>query len=335
MPYILVLAMVHNRKRIKEVKDMGKKKGALFLFASTGLIVLCASAGLYLNMEKTRQKETSIQIQRKVDVDFEEDFQDAEVSEVDSQESDMQETTFQEGIPAKVFQKKEGINLPEDAKIVSQREDTYKIEWDQCSIEYWQDESLALEKEEDLGLQNLLPLLKEVIKQYSDQTMGDCKIWLSMREAEPGDTNCYEVEIFTGSCYYRMNVDSVTGEVLYYDYSNDNWGEFLGEYISEDDMVDLYYGEYEYELPREEKKEFDALIASFVTDVLNYGNVEKIYGQNADFQYYAGDGGSDFYRACYCAICKTDTGSMIDVTIDIEEKAVTNFSVEMRYTAEE
>ncbi len=310
---------------------MAKKKGALFLFALIGVITLCGTAGLYLNIKRIRQEETSVQIQRKADTDFEEDLKVAEMREVDSQESDMQETTFQQGIPAKVFQKKEGMNLPEGAKIVSQREDTYKIEWDQCSIEYWQDESLALEKEEDLGLQNLLPLLKEVIKQYSGQTMGNCEMSLFMTEPESGDTKCYDIHVLMDEYIYRMEMDSVTGEVLYYHYENKNWDEFLGEW----DAENVYSGVVEYELPQEIKKEYDPVIVSFVTDVLNYGNVEKIYGQHGGFKYYFFSDDSEFYRACYSASCKTDTGSMIEVSIDVGEKIVTYFDVEMRYTVEE
>ena len=140
----------------------------------------------------------------------------------------------------------------------------------------------------------------------------------NVREYE-NDARCYQVGVSFDKHDYFICVDSVTGEVLQYYYQNSNLGDYShgwGKLIS--------YDAVEYELSEEEQKEYDAMIASFVTNDLKLGNVEKVFARDWGLA-ELNNGSIGDARAYYSAICKTDNGTMVEVSVDMGEKMVMSF----------
>ena len=319
---------------------MKKRKGVLFTLALAGVITLCGAGGLYVSMAKTMQEETAIQVEQKRDV---------------------QEENAQMEAAAQVWQEKESIYLPEGAQIVSRGESGYGIEWDNCTIQYWQDDKyFEKETQEDLGLAKLMPILKDTIKKYSGQEVQEYEMEVFLIGAEEAeyeakpDDKCvqiaeevaapefvedaevreydinakhYQVGIMFDKYDYSIWVDSVTGEVLGYYYANNNLGEYTHGWEMQEEFEPVY------ELSMEEQKEYDDMIASFVSDELLLGNVVNIFGQYWGLGYIS-NGSEDDVRAFYSALCKTEDGTMVEVSFDMGEKRVNSFDTTVAYASE-
>ena len=124
---------------------MKKRKGVLLTLALAGAITLCGAGGQYVSMAKTMQEEAATQ----------------------------------------VWQEKESIYLPDGAKIALRNANGYGIEWDNCTIQYFQDDKyFEKETREDLGLAKLIPILKDTIKKYSGQEAEKCEMEVYLVSAE-------------------------------------------------------------------------------------------------------------------------------------------------------
>jgi len=322
------------------------RKRTLLTLALAGAITVCGVGGLYVCMAKTMQEETTIQVPQKEEAIFE-----VSVTEENMQKEDVDQ----------VWQEAESIYLPEGAQIVSKGEGCYGIVWDDYTIEYWQGGKYCeQETKEDLGLAKLVPILKDTIKKYSNQDMKKCEMEVHLvgteeidYEVKEGD-KCVPVEGLEtedGSLYtderlyafaskhyqvsfqfdknaYFIMVDSVTGEVFAYYYNNQN----LGDYSHGWEKIQTY-APVEYELAEEEQKEYDAMIAAFVTNDLKLGNVEKVFGQDWGLAYLE-NGSENDARAYYSAICKTSDGTMVEVSVDMGEKMVNSFDTTVIYSSE-
>ena len=329
---------------------MRTRKGVLLTLAVALGISLCGAGGLKVCMAKTMQSEVATQVEQKEDIILEEGAQEVIANPVNQ-----------------VWQEEKSIYLPEGAQIVSEAKNSYRIVWDNYTIEYWQgDKYLEKETQEDLGLGKLLPILQDTIKKYSGQDMSNCEIEVSLvgtegdfeggeacepivelettdgkvcilggepaedatvREYEM-DSKHYQVWVLFDKHQYFIMVDSVTGEVFGYSYLNQN----LGDYSNGWEKV-MSYDPVEYELSEEEQKEYDAMIASFVTNDLNLGNVEKVFAQDWGLA-YLNNGSIDDARAYYSALCKTDNGTMVEVSVDMGEKMVICFDTTIIYSSE-
>ena len=342
---------------------MRKKKGVIITVTTALVIAACGVGCLHAGMEKTMQEEVVTQVESNPDVILEEG------SPEESSPEEVENLVYQAN---QVWQEEESIYLPEGAEIVAQGKDSYGIVWDNYSIEYWQnDKYFAKETQEDLGLGKVVLILKDTIQKYSGQDMGNCEIEVvlagpvddyeggeacepiilettdgevlelkttdgviadvegaaNVREYE-NDAKCYQVGVSFDKHDYFICVDSVTGEVLQYYYQNSN----LGDYSHGWDKV-FSYDPVEYELSEEEQKEYDAMIASFVTNDLKLGNVEKVFAQDWGLA-YLNNGSINDARAYYSAICKTDNGTMVEVSVDMGEKMVVSFDTTIVYSSE-
>lgn len=315
---------------------MRKRNGALLTLALAGTMALCGVGGLHVSMANAMQEEMTTQIEQK--------------------EATILDESTQETAKNQVWQEEESIYLPEGAEIVAKNETGYDIVWDDCSIRYWQGEPHAKETKEDLGLAKLKSILKNTIKQYSGQDMGKCELDVALVEPltdgignvdasvfapDNGtqyvedaegvtqyvgdaegvkvydiDTKCYQVHVTGISQHkYIILVDSVTGEVT----------AFLHE--------DLSLGSFSQGWEMEKEKEYESIIESFVSDDLKLGNVQKIYGIRNGIRF---DIDSSIQRTFYEALCKTDNGTVVEVTIDCGTKTVKGFCIDVVYlTGEE
>ena len=342
---------------------MRKKKGVIITVTTALVIAACGVGCLHAGMEKTMQEEVVTQVESNPDVILEEG------SPEESSPEEVENLVYQAN---QVWQEEESIYLPEGAEIVDQGKDSYGIVWDNYSIEYWQnDKYFAKETQEDLGLGKVVLILKDTIQKYSGQDMGNCEIEVALADpvddyeggeaCEPiilettdgevlelkttdgviadvegaanvreyeNDAKCYQVGVSFDKHDYFICVDSVTGEVLQYYYQNSN----LGDYSHGWDKV-FSYDPVEYELSEEEQKEYDAMIASFVTNDLKLGNVEKVFAQDWGLA-YLNNGSINDARAYYSAICKTDNGTMVEVSVDMGEKMVVSFDTTIVYSSE-
>ena len=328
---------------------MKKRKGVLLTLALAGAITLCGAGGLYVSMAKNMQEDTTIQVEQKRDEVFE-----AAVQEEDALVQGAEQ----------VWQEKEGIYLPDGAKVIETGEDGYEIEWDGCVIKYWQDDKyFEKETREDLGLGNLMPILKDTMKKYSGQEPKECEMEVYLvaaeeveEEAKPDDkcvhmteeevaalepaedteireydiaTKHYQVGVMFDNYDYNIWVDSVTGEVLGYYYSNNNLGEYTHGWEKK-----LEYGPEELDFTKEEQKEYDDMIASFVSDELKLGKVEKVFAQYWGLAHIM-NGSEGDVRAYYTALCKTEDGTITEVSFDMGEKRVNSFDTTVVYSSED
>ena len=328
---------------------MRKKKGVIITVTTALAIAACGVGCLYAGMKKTMQENTVTQVVQKPDVILEEGTQ-VETGHIVNQVN-------------QVWLEEEGIYLPETAEIVSRKGGCYGIVWDDYTIEYYQNDNyFEGETEEDLGLGKLMPILQDTINKYSGQDMGECHVEVYLVgtdkddmeadenivtiipenadepitevEAREGevvrfyqfDSKHYQVGVSFNKYEYFIMVDSVTGEVFGYYYANNNLGGFSNGW----EMVESY--DPNYELSEEAQKEYDELIASFVTNDLKLGKVEKVYGQEWGLAYI--ENGNNDVRAYYIALCKTENGTMIDVSVDMGEKMVTSFDTTVIYALE-
>ena len=85
--------------------------------------------------------------------------------------------------------------------------------------------------------------------------------------------------------------------------------------------------------PKEEKKEYDDMIASFVSDELKLGNVERVFGQYWGLAHIM-NGSEGDVRAYYTALCKTEDGTMVEVSFDMGEKRVNSFDTTVVHSSE-
>ena len=140
------------------------------------------------------------------------------------------------------------------------------------------------------------------------------------------DSKCYQVHILTESDRYDIWIDSVTGLVTVFNHEDEDLGTFTNgwDVNSGTDVV--------YEVSSEEKKEYDAIIDSFIADELKLGTVEKFYAQDMGVSYFGASGNN--VRAYYNVICKTVDGAVVEVTFDIGEKKVTSFRTSVIYLSE-
>lgn len=316
---------------------MRKRNGVLLTLALVGTITLCGTGGLYVSMAKTMQKDTTTQVEHKAEEFMEENTQEAAENQI--------------------WQEEESFYLPEGAQVKELDKICREINWGNYTIRYYHGGwNNPKETQEDLGMAKLMPIIKSTIKQYSGQELRKCEMCVSLIGPVEGDeekliaewadengahvefVECiprkdfsmpefnidkkyYEVSIFAEKQEYDIWVDSMTGEVLAYYYNDNTLGNYPNgwEIIKEADDV------LEYKLTEAEQKEYDSIIESFVTDELKLGNLEKIYGQNWGVTPIA-NGSKNDVRAYYAALCKTDDGAMLEVTIDIGEKKVTSFN---------
>ena len=342
---------------------MKKKNKALLTLALAGTIALCGAGGLYVSMAKTMQEESTTQVEQKDDK-FIEDV----TTTIEAKSETLSEEDTKEPAVNQVWQEKEKIYLPECAKINDSDDYYCRIDWDGYDIKFFSGDFPGdyEETKEDLGLGKLMPILKNTVKKYSGNDFDKCEIDVSLTgplnledavydsekdcyviESEDG-TRCmieygervltknhaegeydetikrYQVSIYEDKHWYDIAVDSVTGEVLafvHHDLTLDSYTKGW-EKITEADHIP------EYKITESEQKEFDSIIASFVSDELKLGNAEKIYGQNWELN-FVGDTDYDM-RAYYSAICKTEDGSMVEVVVDMGSKKIVSFNTTIK-----
>ena len=158
--------------------------------------------------------------------------------------------------------------------------------------------------------------------------IADVEDTANVREYE-NDARCYQVGVSFDKHDYFICVDSVTGEVLQYYYQNSN----LGDYSHGWDKV-FSYDPVEHELSEEEQKEYDDMIASFVSDELKLGKVEKVFAQYWGLAHIM-NGSEGDVRAYYTALCKTEDGTITEVSFDMGEKRVNSFDTTVVYSSED
>lgn len=341
---------------------MRKKKGVIITVTTALVIAACGVGCLYAGMEKTMQEEVVTQVESNPDVILEEGSPE-EVENLVYQANQVWQEEESIYLP-------EGAEIVAQGKdsygIVW---DNYSIEYWQNDKYFAKEtqEDLGLGKVvlilkdtiqkysgQDMGNCEIEVVLAEPVDDYEGgeacepivlettdgdvlelkTTDGDVHMFIAdvegaanVREYE-NDAKCYQVGVSFDKHDYFICVDSVTGEVLQYYYQNSN----LGDYSHGWDKV-FSYVPVEYELSEEEQKEYDAMIASFVTNDLKLGNVEKVFAQDWGLA-YLNNGSINDARAYYSAICKTDNGTMVEVSIDMGEKMVISFDTTIVYSSE-
>lgn len=341
---------------------MRKKKGVIITVTTALVIAACGVGCLYAGMEKTMQEEVVTQVESNPDVILEEGSPE-EVENLVYQANQVWQEEESIYLP-------EGAEIVDQGKdsygIVW---DNYSIEYLQNDKYFAKEtqEDLGLGKVvlilkdtiqkysgQDMGNCEIEVVLADPVDDYEGEvacepimlettdgdvlelktTDGDVHMIIAdvegaanVREYE-NDAKCYQVGVSFDKHDYFICVDSVTGEVLQYYYQNSN----LGDYSHGWDKV-FSYDPVEYELSEEEQKEYDAMIASFVTNDLKLGNVEKVFAQDWGLA-ELNNGSIDDARAYYSAICKTDNGTMVEVSVDMGEKMVVSFDTTIVYSSE-
>ena len=332
---------------------MRKKKGVIITVTTALVIAVCGVGCLHAGMEKTMQEEVVTQVESNPDVILEEGSpEEVEnlVYQVNQVWQEEESIYLPEGAEI-VAQGKDSYGIVWDnysieywqndkyfaketqedlglGKVVPILKDTIQKysgqDMGNCEIEVvLADPVDDFEGGEDCELITLETTDGEVLELKS--TDGDVHMFIAdvegaanVREYE-NDARCYQVGVSFDKHDYFICVDSVTGEVLQYYYQNNNLGDYShgwGKLIS--------YDAVEYELSEEEQKEYDAMIASFVTNDLKLGNVEKVFARDWGLA-ELNNGSIGDARAYYSAICKTDNGTMVEVSVDMGEKMVMSF----------
>ena len=346
---------------------MRKKKGVIITVTTALVIAACGVGCLHAGMEKTMQEEVVTQVESNPDLILEEgspeESSPEEVENLVCQANQVWQEEESIYLP-------EGAEIVAQGKdsygIVW---DNYSIEYWQNDKYFAKEtqEDLGLGKVvlilkdtiqkysgQDMGNCEIEVVLADPVDDYEGgeacepiilettdgevlelkTTDGDVHMIIAdvegaanVREYE-NDARCYQVGVSFDKHDYFICVDSVTGEVLQYYYQNSNLGDYShgwGKIFS--------YDAVEYELSEEEQKEYDAMIASFVTNDLKLGNVEKVFARDWGLA-ELNNGSIGDARAYYSAICKTDNGTMVEISVDMGEKMVVSFDTTIVYSSE-
>lgn len=342
---------------------MRKKTGVILTVSAALATVLCGAGCLYVGMEKTMQEETVVQVEQRETTVLEEGSQE-EVENLVYQGNQVWQE--EEGIYLpegaeivargkdsyaivwdnysieywqndKYFAKEtqEDLGL---GKLMSILQDTVKKysgqDMSNCEIEVSlvgpEGDFEGGEACEPITLEKTDGAVLELKTTDGDVHMiiADVEDASNVRDYEM-NAKCYQVGVSFDKHDYSICVDSVTGEVLQYYYQNRN----LGDYSHGWEKVFSYDDPVKYELSEEEQKEYDAMLASFVTNDLKLGNAEKVFAQDWGLA-YLNNCSIDDARAYYSAICKTDNGAMVEISMDMGEKMVISFDTTIVYSSE-
>lgn len=294
---------------------MTKKKGTILALALTGVMIFGGTSGVCVSMAQTRQADTTTQMEQKASFVSEKTGDDLAVAKDQN------------------WQEQESIYLPEGADLEHNEDGSYSIAYNDFDIVFYQGEGMVKESKDDLGLGKLIPIVEDTIKDYSGVDMEKCQMQIEMfdnfeneyedfglSKAYNYEPKYYEVCVFGIPQHeYLICVNSVTGEVLGFDHTDNSLDSFSNGWKMENE------GDV-CELSEEEQKDCDAAIEAFVRDDLKLGNIVETYDQICGLRY-----GENNERASYTAFCKTENGDVVEVMLDCQNKTVISFSINPVY----